>query len=228
MGAALGLREGLLDEWREEESASIVGWDWSHLDGRISEDPTPWNYEGIARDLLIESKSVLDMGTGGGELLSSFGSLPPRVAATEIDKSFAAVARKRLVPLGVEVVECDHDRGTPFEDGEFDLVLNRHSSLPVDEIFRVLSPGGVFFSQQVDPQVEGDIREAFGLPPSPIVNNLADVKHSLFKSGFIMVREEEFEGIQRFKDVGALVYLLSIISCIIEDFTVDRYLPYLE
>ncbi len=224
----VGLREGLYEEWKKEEETSIVGWNLSHLEGRYSGDSTPWDYAEIARGLVAKSRAVLDMGTGGGELLSSLGPLPSRTAATEIDASFAAVARERLGPLGVDVFEGDHDRGMPFMDGEFDLVLNRHSSLPVQEISRVLSAGGSFLTQQVDPQVEGDFREAFGLPLSPLSNNLSDAKRRLTKAELRILRGEEFVGKSRFKDVGAVVFLLKILGYVIEDFGVDKYLPYLE
>ena len=60
----------------------------------------------------------------------------------------APVARDRLRPLGVDVVNASSER-TPWADASFDLVLSRHEAIEPAEIARILRPGGVFLTQQV-------------------------------------------------------------------------------
>jgi len=98
--------------------------------------------------------SVLDIQTGGGEVLAEVLSQiddPFRqLAATESWPPNAERARQRLGPLGVSVAEVPDDAALPFPNGAFDLVVSRHPTLTIwNEIARVLRPGGTYFSQQV-------------------------------------------------------------------------------
>ena len=96
----------LIAQWREEERWPFFGWDFSHLRGRCIEDAPPWSYENMVRDRLRTASSVLDLGTGGGERLSAFRDvLPRRTVATEGCPPNRELARKRLAPLGIQVVE---------------------------------------------------------------------------------------------------------------------------
>jgi hypothetical protein len=81
--------------------------------------------------------------------------------ATEAWPPNVPIAAARLRPLGIPLVqdECAPDnigqdnteRGRlPFRDGAFALVANRHEAFLAAEVNRVLSPGGVFITQQTD------------------------------------------------------------------------------
>lgn len=221
------LRRDSYKEWKKEESFPFRGWDFSHLEGRAEWEDPPWDYLSMARELVRNSKSLLDMGTGGGELLSTLAPIPGRAAATELIPASVELARRRLGPLGVEVIECDHDRGMPFDDGEFDLVLNRHSSLPLKEVSRVLCRGGTFLTQQVDSHDLWDLRKIFGVSCSGS-NTLASVRRRLAKHGFEIGKAQDWEGTESFKDVGAIVYFLRVVDCVVPGFSVDRHLACLE
>ena len=54
-------------------ASSFRGWDLSAVAPAILGAPLPWEYESLARTALGESSSALDMGTGGGEILSTLG-----------------------------------------------------------------------------------------------------------------------------------------------------------
>ena len=45
--------------------------------------------------------------------------------------------------------KTEEDKPLPFADNSFDLVLNRHDSYDVNEVRRVLKPGGYFITQDV-------------------------------------------------------------------------------
>lgn len=66
-------RAELKSIWKKEEkTAYIKGWDFSHIHGRYEEEnDLPWDYEKIVRQYLTGTAKVLDYDTGGGEFLLS-------------------------------------------------------------------------------------------------------------------------------------------------------------
>ena len=80
------------------------------------------------------AKSMLDMGTGGGEFLSMLQPFPSTIYATEGYAPNVPIARKKLEPLGVTVVEVNDDTALPFQDGQFNLILNQHESYAASEV----------------------------------------------------------------------------------------------
>lgn len=217
----------LLEQWKKDEQAPFQGWDFSYLKGRWEEESPPWSYESIAIELLKKADSVLDMGTGGGEVFSSFAPFPKKAMAIEGYEPNVVVARKRLGPLGVGVIDVDESRELPFNDGEFDLVFNRHGGFNVDELSRILVPGGTFLTEQVDSRNLEDLTKEFGIRPRNEHNTSSAVRRQLTELGFKMKDFEEWTGRVVFKDVGAIVYFLKAIPWIVDDFSVRKHLPYL-
>ena len=125
------------------------GWDFADLGVRSLGKEPPWDYERRARELSREAPAVLDMGTGGGEVFSRIlrGSRG-RAVATEEWAVNAPIAAGRLALQGASVVR-GKSRRSPFRDGAFGLVLNRHEELDPAEVARVLAPGGRVLTQQV-------------------------------------------------------------------------------
>jgi SAM-dependent methyltransferase len=107
---------------------------------------------GDSAELMQRCSSVVDMGIGGGEeLLRLKGHWPKKVTTTEAYPPNLKLAAKRLRPFGVKVVYVplkDVDL-MPFDDNEFELVLNRYSGFNPREVARILAPGGIFLTQQV-------------------------------------------------------------------------------
>ncbi len=66
------MQRGLIDAWKAEENiAHICGWDFSHIAGRYVEQELPWNYGEVSAQFLRPQMRILDIDTGGGELLLS-------------------------------------------------------------------------------------------------------------------------------------------------------------
>ncbi|MCU0487202.1 MAG: hypothetical protein MUC85_13945, partial [Anaerolineales bacterium] len=96
----------LYQVWKCEEQQPFTGWDFSYLDGRMLEEQAHWSYSRRAAELMRQSGSVLDMGTGGGErLLKLRADWPPKVVVTEDYHPNIRLAAERLSPLGVRVFE---------------------------------------------------------------------------------------------------------------------------
>ena len=232
-GAAVGgeeraMREqDLIEQWKGEEQQPFRGWDFSYLKGRYFEASPPWSYEERVRKLLGEVEAVLDMGTGGGEKLLEFKDLlPAHTVATEGWPPNLPVARENLEPHGIEVVPYDVEKEArmPFADGSFGLVTNRHEAFDACEVARILKPGGVFLTQQVDGRSMADLASVFGREaPNPQVT-LAACGKEVEQAGLVIQFAEEAMGKMRFRDVGALVYYAQAAPWEFpEDFSVERY-----
>lgn len=68
----------LREVWKEEEDRGFQGWDFSRLDGRMSEEELPWDYKAAVLAYKNEDTVMLDMGTGGGEFLYRCSLLPAK------------------------------------------------------------------------------------------------------------------------------------------------------
>ena len=222
-----------LRAWLEEEVARpFSGWDFSALHGRWDEEALPFDYPSIVKVAIAHSAALLDMDTGGGELLASLALLPPLTCATEGYPPNLPIARARLAPLGVTVLPiAEDDPGPlPFDDAAFDLVSNRHGYYDPREVWRILRPGGRFITQQVGGGNDNDLNHALGAPENSTWDtwHLASARADLEVAGFTIARAGEVSLTQRFGDVGALAYHLTAIPWQIPDFTVGRYFPALQ
>lgn len=158
-------REQFLAQWKEEEGRGMTGWDFSHIEGRYTVEPLPWDYSQVVKEFLRPGVRLLDMGTGGGEFLLTLGHPYALTSVTEGWAPNLILCKKRLEPLGVTVREYDSEKGQPmpFPDDSFDLVINRHESYDLSEVRRVLKKNGFFVTQQVG----GENRPALGAPAVP-------------------------------------------------------------
>ena len=224
-------RVELIETWKQEEQRPFAGWDFAYLKGRMIEERPPWDYMARAAELMPRAASVLDMGTGGGERLLSLREYwPAKVAVTEDYPPNVKLARERLGPLGVRVEDVELSRTAlmPFADGEFDLVLNRHSSLNCAEVARVLAPGGVFLTQQVHSLWAQDLIAEFGATP-PWPEDTPDYYlPRLEAAGLLTKTTEEWQGKLTFTDVGAVVFYLKAIPWLVPGFSVATHLDSLQ
>ena len=220
----------LIQTWLEEEERPFTGWDFSYLDGRMIQDEEPWSYLERAADLMRNSTSVLDMDTGGGEKLLSLGEhCPTRVVATEDYPPNFELATERLSAMGAEVVKVavSNSSTMPFDDGEFDLVLNRHAAFNSSEVERILSGGGTFLTQQVHGMWAWDLMAAFDAAPQ-WPDATPELYVPLLEAGGMAIETvEEWEGSLTFTDVGTIVYYLKAIPWEVPGFTVNSHLRYL-
>lgn len=217
--------ESRIEVWRREERHPFVGWDFSHLDGRMIESPPPWSYSKRAGELMRQSASVLDLDTGGGEtLLGLREHWPTKVVATEAHPPNVELVRTRLEPEGCSVVDVPWNRTPmPFADGEFDLILCRHSPFQADEVARMLSPGGTFLTQQIHWTWAHDLLAVFGtLPPGP-ETTLEGTSAAIHAAGLHIAAAQEWTGELAFTDVGAVVYYLKAVPWLVPGFSVESH-----
>ncbi|CAF2840409.1 unnamed protein product [Rotaria sp. Silwood2] len=249
--------EALVDSWLREESTwqqQFRGWDFSQLtsSGRISfnmsEEQLGWDYKKFICQTLAKLSDandnnkddeiyLLDLGTGGGEYLEEIlPRLPIRgkkltVYATESYRPNFLLAKQRLTPYGVIVIQTDSDSLNsllPFtNDGpKFDLIISRHTCYNTREVSRLLKFGtGTFITEQVDGTSNRDLIELFGHKPQWPYFTLGYASLTLKHQAPFMklVRAQESETKLVFKDIGALIIFLHAVPWIVADFSVKKY-----
>ena len=213
---------------RQAEEAHFQGWDFSWLKDRKTSLQIPWDYETRVRQRMQGINAMLDLGTGGGEFLSQLATFPQHTCATEGYGPNVVVAKERLQPLGIHVVNTSTDPencSLPFADGEFELIISRHDEYVAAELYRVLQTGGYFVTQQCGGYGLNDLIEWFKGPGSvePMDWTLDVAVAELEQLGFGICDAQEACPRVTFSDVGAIVYYLRGIPWLVSDFTVDGY-----
>ena len=213
-----------------DAAARVVlrGWDFSFLSGRVVATPLPWDYVLLAREAAARASRVLDVDTGGGEVLAAVAP-PPGSIAVEPHPPNVAVAAATLGPLDVEVRERT-DRRLPVADAEVDLVLNRHGALDLHEAARVLRPGGLLLTQQVGHRNEVEINEAFGVPlqDGSALTSPEATTAAATAAGLTVERCEEAWSTTAYLDVGALVLQLRAVPWQVPGFDVHTHVEALR
>lgn len=208
----------------EAATAPIDGWDYSWLDGRATEERPAWRYSQLVANRSQAVSSMLDLQTGGGELIAGLPDLPPLTVATEGWEPNVGRAGLRLLPHGAWVV-ATNDEHLPFGGGTFDLVTSRH---PVatwwDEVARVLRPGGRYLSQQVGPYSMQEVAEFLMGPRGGPSLRTPELASAGAESAGLRVQQLETTRLRAtFSDVGAVVYFLRLVIWIVPNFTVEVY-----
>lgn len=213
----------------EAEAAPVDGWGFAWLDGRATEERPTWGYSRMAVARIQRARSLLDVQTGGAEVLAEIldnsGHVPTRVVATESWAPNVRIASANLRDRNGNVVRIADDGPFPFRDGTFDLVVSRHPVVTRwDEVGRVLFSGGTYFAQHIG---AGSNRELidFMMGPQP-VSRARSTERAVTEADahgleLVDLREESLR--VEFHDVGAVAYFLRKVIWTVPDFTVERY-----
>ena len=223
-------RDKLLTSWLAEEKHPFEGWDFSYLKDRMFETKPPWSYMKRSAELMQNATSMIDFDTGGGErLLELKDHWAQKVVATEEYPPNIELATRNLASHGVNVlsIQLTESSRTPFDDDEFDLILNRHAVINPNEFARILAQGGTFFTEQVHGLWAWDLVEAFGISQPTLTGTPEATASQLEKAGLEIVNIEDWRGTLSFSDVGAIVYYLKAVSWTVPGFTVETHQDYL-
>lgn len=202
-----------------EWARGIKGWTMGVEMAALGPGP-PWDYMDRARELVAGARTVLDMGTGGGEkfseLLEEYGGF---AVATEGWSGNIHVASQALRPFGAQVVHAS-GLDLPFSDARFDLVLNRHNELAPAEVARVLSPGGSFSTQQVGHNNWQELR-AFFPRQTDFGPKFDQYREGFREAGLTIERAETHDTPVACSSLGDLVYLLTATPWTVPGFDLE-------
>ena len=208
---------------QEAIDTKLKGWDLSFFKDRVSTTALPWSYKNTVLTYLKKRQCMLDMGTGGGEFLSMLQPLPLCTYVTEGYEPNVSVARKLLEPLGVKVYHITDDNELPCDANFCDLISNHHESFSLNEISRILKPGGFFITQQVGKENNLELNKFFHdyfyhkkvWDLSFVVNHLKDLP-------FTIHTQQEARPEKHFYDIGAVVFYLKMIPWQIKGFQIEK------
>lgn len=218
-------KDDMLKLWRSEEAFPFKGWDFSHVKGRYEEQPVPWDYRGIVKSLMHPGTVMLDMGTGGGEFLLSLAPQAGRTYATESYPPNIELASNILPEYGIELRAVKDDSDLPFDSSFFNLIINKHESFCLPEVWRILKPGGTFVTQQVGHLNNRQMSQfLLGEAPAPKCSpeNFSSAVNEAKGLGFTVLEQCEDFPKSYYYDVGALVYMAKIIEWEFPGFSVDK------
>lgn len=205
-------------------SQEFSGWDFSYLQSLQDEESPGWDYREVVM-LAIARYSparMLDMGTGGGEVLSSLMPLPGTTIATEGWEPNFELAEKRLAPLGVKVMFHDPEEDLPFDDCFFDFVINRHTAYNPEEVSRILKEGGRFITQQVGPRNDADLAALLEIEWQPPRDTIHFYHDDLQSAGLSVISSDECFPKCRIFDIRAIVFYLRVINWAIPEFSLEK------
>jgi SAM-dependent methyltransferase len=206
-------------------NAPIEGWDFAWLDDRATEERPLWHFPELVASRYSRAQRVLDLQTGGGELLAKLPSIPPLLVATEGYPPNITTAARLLLPRGATVIAVGDEDPLPFRSSAFDLVTSRHpTSTPWDEVARVLCTGGSYLSQQIGPQTVRELSEwMMGPSPPGSMRDPALARRNAEAAGLTVNDLREARIRTEFFDIGAVVYYLRLVVWIVPDFTMAKY-----
>jgi len=205
----------MLEHYFKHLNLNFSGWDFSYLTStlRMHQAPLPWNYYVLASQFIREAQTVLDLGTGGGEFLSTLPIENCTVYATERYKPNIDIAKQRLEPLHVTVFGLDEKEPIPLKESSVDLILSRHEAFEAHELFKLLKKDGVFVTQQVGGHNNKEFYELLETPPSKYRDyNNKDVAKQLVEAGLTVLKAEAIQTYTRFYDIAAVIYYLTALS----------------
>ncbi|MHA1213152.1 MAG: methyltransferase domain-containing protein [Candidatus Heimdallarchaeota archaeon] len=211
----------------EDSTHPFSGWNFSYIHDRMVEEPLSWSYSSEILPYVRSATSMLDMGTGGGELLLTLQPLPKMTCATEAYEPNIPIAKKNLEKIGVEVSDFEDDDHLPYTNKQFDLIINRHESYSAQEVKRILKPKGYFITQQVGATNDLTLNQLLGATNQTILDditwNLEYAVKQLEDAGFTIIKKMKCFPITRCFDIGAIIYFLKAIPWQIPDFTIEKY-----
>lgn len=214
----------------EGDSVPTQGWDFSWFDGRATEERPAWGYARLLAGRLGQAAAVLDIQTGGGEVLAgalaAAAGWPAQVRATESWPPNLELARTRLEPYGGTVDAVSDDADLPFGRGTFDLVVSRHPTLVRwPEIARVLAPGGSYFSQQVGAGTNRELTDfMMGRQPVGQGRAVTTAVAEAASVGLTVLDLREQALRVEFFDLAAVIYFLRKVLWTVPGFTVAGYI----
>ncbi|MDR1466399.1 MAG: class I SAM-dependent methyltransferase [Treponema sp.] len=190
----------------------------SGLKNRVQEEPLPWDLRLITKKFLDRRQSLLDMFAGSADFINGFSNLPPRI--TFVDR-LPVDAPEQIWNVKDTRIHVKHSAGDcllPFPNTSFDIILNRNSKYEISEVRRVLSPGGVFITQQIGGMNALDLCAALGMLIKITGRSLVQNAAAFVRAGLRLVDCGESLGKQRFYRIDDVIYYIKHVPLLVECF----------
>ena len=165
-----------------------------------SQDEVRHFWKEILKDAIRtdESLKILDVGTGTGFLALLFAEMGHSVTGMDISRGMLEKARYNTgkLKLTMDLMHCDAEN-LPFEDGTFDLVINRHllwtipnPKVAINEWSRAVRSGGKIMlidGMWHDPTIDMRLRRFIGR----MINFMTEKRNPcMFTSYYSKIKDE--------------------------------------
>lgn len=197
------------------ENGKLEGWDFSRIN--IGREPIPWDYSSVVCSFLKPTDRVLDVGTGGGEIFLSLAQNIGEGIGIDINPAMIETAKGNQSRLAIRNIEFIEMNGSnlQLEANDFDVVLLRHLRVHVDQIVRVLRPGGYFITQMVGKRSSKNILEAFGWTPDSFGTDwwqpVGELAQQFQEKGCRIVAQGEYDVSCWFEDMASFLFWMMSI-----------------
>lgn len=196
-----------------DEVGERSGWDFSKLNDE--KEPVPWNYLDVVNAYLQDTFSVLDVGTGGGEIFLKLADFFSKGIGIDPDPNMVKTAKDNAKKAKISKVTFAQYGAEHLEELNqvFDLVINRHAVVVADQIVKVLKAGGYFITQQVASKNMQNFKDIFGIGyPSKWYHNLDTMVPQFKKLKCRIIATGEYNVNYWVKDVESLIFWLKAID----------------
>ena len=201
-----------LDELKQIAHANgeLDGWDFSHV--HIERAPVLWEYVDVVRSYLRPTDSVLDIGTGGGEIFFSLAPFFSEGIGVDHNPAMVETARRNKSAMSIDKISLKRMEGNDlrFDVAEFDIVLQRHSRVYVSEIGGVLRQGGYFITQTVGKRSSLNLLDPFGWTPASFGpdwwQSVAELADQFRVHDCHIIAQAEYDVPYWFKDVESFMF----------------------
>ncbi|MFC5703246.1 class I SAM-dependent methyltransferase [Cohnella faecalis] len=189
----------------------LNGWDFSKLKCRV--EGTPANLYEEVKKCCKQSDLLLDIGTGGGEAILALHEAALLLVGIDRSSGMIQKARDNLRHSGlanVRFIQMDAER-LDFPEQFFDVVSCRHSEFSAHQAAKVLSQGGIFFSQQVSEGDKINLKQAFGRGQSygdSDGNIMKKYIQDITEAGFTEIQSFEYDSEEYYQTPEDLIFLL--------------------
>jgi SAM-dependent methyltransferase len=175
---------------------------------------------------------LLDMGTGGGELLLSLKHPHQQTYVTESYQTNYKLCKERLEPLGIKVEYISQGGEIPFHNAFFDIIINRHDEYQLNQVYKALKPGGLFITQQVghknNLQLAQKVLGKDYKAKNEMIKPFEECVKEFKAHGFIVETQIEANVLTKYFDCYTLVYFCKIIEWEFPNFSVDAHIDNLR
>ena len=192
----------------------------------------PYSYA-LHEYINFKGKKILDVGSGNGYVLAKYAAEGAEVFGIDITQASIDLCRKRFELLGLSGdFQIDDAQDLPFPDNNFDCVCSMgvlhhvpDTQKALDEIFRVLKPGGrliVMFYHRHSAKYQFKYRVwswVTGKPMQQLVNEFDGVGNP---KGVVSSRKELHALLHRFSDIRMNVGFLRTSDIVLRG---ARFLP---
>ena len=195
-----------------ERAQRMQGWTFDKVQSEPVGPGPSWDYVARARELIFGARSILDMGTGGGEAFSTICEGYEGLAlAIEGWPPNVWIAAKLLSPRGIHMVHAVGSK-LPFSTECFHVVLNRHEELDPSDVSRVLVPGGRVLTQQVGRNQWQEIVPFFPMTSPKGSDDLFHTYWAGFESaGLAVTVAESHDTPVAYHSLGDVVYMMTVV-----------------